>query len=55
MASGGAAYDWAALLCLAASFCYALSMVLTRLLGTTESPIRGHGGNRELLALLTGR
>ncbi len=24
-----------------------------QILGTTESPIRGHGGNRELLALLT--
>jgi drug/metabolite transporter (DMT)-like permease len=34
---GGAAFDWAALLCLGASFCYALSMVLTRHLGTTES------------------
>jgi len=34
---GGGAFEWAALLCLGASFCYSLSMVLTRHLGTTES------------------
>jgi drug/metabolite transporter (DMT)-like permease len=34
---GGGAFEWAALLCIGASFCYSLSMVLTRHLGTTES------------------
>ena len=34
---GGGAFEWAALLCLGASFFYSLSMVLTRHLGTTES------------------
>ena len=34
---GGGAFEWAMLLCIGASFCYSLSMVLTRLLGTTES------------------
>lgn len=34
---GGGAFDWAVLLCLGASFCYSLSMVLTRYLGSTES------------------
>lgn len=34
---GGGAFDWAALLCLGSSFCYSLSMVLTRHLGATES------------------
>jgi len=34
---GGGAFEWAALLCLGASFCYSISMVLTRHLGTTES------------------
>lgn len=34
---GGGAFEWAALLCLGASFCYSLSLVLTRYLGTSES------------------
>jgi len=34
---GGGAFAWPALLCLMASFCYALSMVMTRQLGTVES------------------
>lgn len=34
---GGGAFEWAALLCLGASFCYSISMVLTRHLGATES------------------
>ncbi len=34
---GGDAFHWAALLCILASFCYSLSMVLTRYLGDTES------------------
>jgi drug/metabolite transporter (DMT)-like permease len=34
---GGGAFEWAALLCIGASFCYSLSVVLTRHLGTTES------------------
>lgn len=34
---GGEVFGWPALLCLAASLFYALSMVLTRLLGSTES------------------
>lgn len=34
---GGGAFEWAALLCLGASFCYSLSLILTRYLGTSES------------------
>ena len=34
---GGGTFEWAVLLCLGASFCYSISMVLTRHLGATES------------------
>ena len=35
---GGGAFAWPALLCLMASFCYALSMVMTRQLGAVGEP-----------------